>query len=238
MADLAHTPSAIFFDVGNTLSHVNYPVIASILHEAGAARSADEVRSAEIRSRVKMDRFLQGRQSMEGASMFRTYCEMVLEDLGLGGFAGFEAVVDRLHDYDRAGNLWDLPESSVPEVVRRVRERGLRTAVVSNSDGRVAEMLERQGVAALFDAIVDSGRVKVEKPDPAIFLHAARQVGVEPERTVHVGDLYSIDVVGCRRAGMRGILLDPLGAWAGYECEKARDLAEAARIVLSETRLG
>ncbi|MBI1850527.1 MAG: HAD-IA family hydrolase [Planctomycetes bacterium] len=227
---------AAFFDVGNTLSHVNYPLIASTLRDAGVDVAADRVRTAEIRSRIRMDEFLSGQRSisisMEGAPMFRAFCRLVLEDIGPDALARGETVIDALEAYNRAGNLWDLAEPSVPRVAARLRERGLRLGVISNADGRVAQLLERQGVASLFDAIVDSGQVHVEKPNPAIFLHAAALLGVDASESVHVGDFYSIDLVGSRRAGMQGILLDPLGAWSHVECRKARDLDDAAKIIL------
>jgi HAD superfamily hydrolase (TIGR01509 family) len=224
---------AAFFDVGNTLSHVNYPVVARELRSLGVEAPVERVREAEIAARVRMDALLGGRQSMEGDSMFRRYCRMVLEAIGPEAAAQAEPLVAALEAYDRAGNLWDLAEPTVPAVVAKLRARGLRLGVISNSDGRVRDLLVRQGVASLFDVIVDSGSIKIEKPDPEIFFHAARALDVKPSESVHVGDIYSIDFVGCRRAGMHGILLDPLGAWTHVECPKARDLPHAAELILA-----
>jgi putative hydrolase of the HAD superfamily len=51
----------------------------------------------------------------------------------------------------------------------------------------------------------------VEKPDPEIFLRACRRMGVEPGAALYVGDLYPVDVLGARSAGMEALLLDPMG---------------------------
>src|SRR5262249_11899737 len=155
------------------------------------------------------------------------------EAIGPAASAQADPLVAALEAYDRAGNLWDLPEPSVPAVVEKLRARGLRLGVISNSDGRVKELLARQGAAPLFEVIAYSGSIGIEKPDPGIFVHAMRALGVEPSDSIYVGDIYSIDVVGCRRAGMRGILLDPLGAWMHVECPKARDLPHAAEMILA-----
>src|SRR5947209_7134930 len=88
----------------------------------------------------------------------------------------------------------------------------------------IAERLGAVGLGELVDAVVDSGTVGVEKPNPKIFACAAAALGVAPEEAVHVGDLYSVDVVGARAAGSRAILLDPAGAWTAVDCPTAPDL--------------
>jgi alpha,alpha-trehalase len=75
--------------------------------------------------------------------------------------------------------------------VRRVRERGLRTAVVSASRNMVA-VLESAGLRELFDVEVDGVEADrlglAGKPDPALFLEAARRLGVTPDRAAVVED--------------------------------------------------
>jgi alpha,alpha-trehalase len=75
--------------------------------------------------------------------------------------------------------------------VRRVRERGLRTAVVSASRNMVA-VLASAGLRELFDVEVDGVEADrlglVGKPDPALFLEAVRRLGVSPGRAAVVED--------------------------------------------------
>jgi FMN phosphatase YigB (HAD superfamily) len=73
---------------------------------------------------------------------------------------------------------------------------------------------------------VDSGAVGVEKPDPRIFTIAAERLGIPPEQLMYVGDLHALDIVGPRRAGMHAVLLDPVGAFEGFEAPKIRKLAD------------
>ena len=61
----------------------------------------------------------------------------------------------------------------------------------------------------------------VEKPDPRIFRIALERAGVAATEAVYVGDLYSIDVVGARAAGLSAILMDPGACWGARDCPSA-----------------
>lgn len=87
--------------------------------------------------------------------------------------------------------------------LRRLRAHGLALAVVANWDYSLHERLRRHGLRGWFDAVVVSGELGARKPDPAPFLAALEQLGVEPGRAVHVGDHAPHDEVGASAAGMR-----------------------------------
>lgn len=91
----------------------------------------------------------------------------------------------------------------VPESLRRLRAHGFALAVVANWDYSLHEHLRRHGLRHWFDAVVVSAELGAPKPDPAPFLAALDQLGVEPARAVHVGDHLPHDEVGARAAGMR-----------------------------------
>jgi putative hydrolase of the HAD superfamily len=85
------------------------------------------------------------------------------------------------------GRLFDVRiEDDMLVAVGRVRDAGLKTAVLSNSWGRSLYPSER--LAALFDAVVLSGDVGVRKPDPAIFRLATQRLGVAAPACVFVDD--------------------------------------------------
>jgi putative hydrolase of the HAD superfamily len=89
----------------------------------------------------------------------------------------------------------------VPEALSRLRARGLELAVVGNWDSRLAEHLERLGLAPFFSAIVSSGEAGAAKPDPRPFRIALERLKIEPERALHVGDS-QVDEDGARAAGL------------------------------------
>jgi HAD superfamily hydrolase (TIGR01549 family) len=90
----------------------------------------------------------------------------------------------------------------VPDALVRLRALGLELAVVGNWDCRLPEHLERLELAGHFTAIVTSAGTGAAKPDPRPFLAALEQLGVAPERALHVGDS-ATDEEGARAAGMR-----------------------------------
>ncbi len=86
--------------------------------------------------------------------------------------------------------------------------RGFRLGVLSNGCGNVDVLCAEFGYAPSLTAIVDSRRVGMSKPDPAIFAHAAAALGIEPARVLMVGDSFERDIRPAGRAGMRTAWLE------------------------------
>ncbi len=103
---------------------------------------------------------------------------------------------------------------------RRVRERGLRTALVTNNVKEFsAGWRGLLPIDDLFDAVIDSSEVGMRKPDPKIFGLALETIGgVAPERAVFLDDFHG-NVAAARQLGMHGVLVedDPAGARAELE---------------------
>ena len=82
-------------------------------------------------------------------------------------------------------------------------DRGLKLGVVSNGCGNVEELCADFGYTPYLSVIVDSRRVRLFKPDPAIFLHAAEKLGGDPGKMMMVGDSFDRDVRPAKKAGMK-----------------------------------
>jgi putative hydrolase of the HAD superfamily len=124
------------------------------------------------------------------------------------------AAIDRFLERERTRGLWCRPMEGARAALDHVRAAGLRTAVVSNSDGRAEVHLAKADMLRGIEFVVDSHLVGIEKPDPAIFNVALARLGTAPDRTLFVGDIRSVDEAGARAAGMRFVLLDPSGDYA------------------------
>lgn len=225
-------PRAIFFDAGNTLIRMDYGVIAARLSSAGRTVTADAVEDAELRARVKLDDSLAAGASTESAESQGRYLRYVLAPLGVTDEAEVEAIAGWRRAYDPPVGLWTSACVGAAEALRRVRAAGLAAGVISNSNGSVRGILERLGLGAHVDFVIDSSVVGVEKPDPRIFHMAAEAAGVPPADAAYIGDLYSVDVLGARAAGLRAVLIDPRGYWGPRDCPAAPTVADAVALCL------
>ena len=228
------TLKAVIFDAGNTVMLINYSVVVEALTAEGCDVEEAVVREAEYRARVRLDPILARRNSTEAPQIFQTYMQFVCEDMGVPWGAAAERAMGRMAEYHRAHNLWNQVNPQAQTVLDTLRGRGLTLGMISNSNGWVERLVMENGLRPYFHFVLDSRLVGVEKPDPRIFQMALDQVGISPAEALYIGDLYSIDVVGSRAAGMRAILLDPAGLWDHVDCLKARDLSEAADLVLMQ----
>ncbi|WP_433274126.1 HAD family hydrolase [Actinosynnema sp. CS-041913] len=111
------------------------------------------------------------------------------------------------------------PDPAMVELVRDLREQGLRTVLLSNSWG---EGYPEDLLLELFDTVVISGRIGLRKPDPRIFEHTLDVVGLPAHRCVFVDDA-PVNVDGARAVGLhahrhtdagstRAVLAELLGA--------------------------
>jgi putative hydrolase of the HAD superfamily len=91
-----------------------------------------------------------------------------------------DGLIDRLFAGGR-------PDQTMQEAVRRSRQAGIRTGLLSNSWG--TRRYPRDLLAELFDGVVISGEVGIRKPDAEIYELAAREIDVEPSACVFVDDL-------------------------------------------------
>ena len=99
------------------------------------------------------------------------------------------------------------------EVVEELQKRGYTLGIISNLIGtrEIPEWLEAENFKPYFKSVVLSSMLGIRKPDPAIYLEAARSAGVEPARCAYVGDNLKRDVTGTRAAGfgMIVIMIEP-----------------------------
>lgn len=129
----------------------------------------------------------------------------------------------------------------VPTMLASLRDRGFRLGVISNvvSLGQVPHSLESNGLSHYFEVVVTSSGLGCRKPNPGIFLEAARRMNLPPSACAYVGDTISRDVVGARRAGyalviqIKSFLTDVSDRGAAAEAPDAvvKDLSEVPEVV-------
>lgn len=96
------------------------------------------------------------------------------------------------------------------DVMAALRDRGLRTGLLSNTHWprqQHEEWLRRDGLLELLDARVYTSDLEFVKPHPEAFGALLEAVGVAPEAAIFVGDRLHDDVHGAKSVGMRGVWL-------------------------------
>ena len=134
--------------------------------------------------------------------------------------------------------LWIEPVPGIREGLQALAGTGVRLGIVSNADGMIGPRLAQlelcqvgPGIGVEIECVVDSGNVGVMKPDPRIFEVAIDLLELDADRIWYVGDMPAIDVVGARRAGIKPILMDPLGLHLGADYERTPSLAGLAELI-------
>jgi sugar-phosphatase len=95
-----------------------------------------------------------------------------------------------------------LPLPGAVEALRMAHDAGLRVGIASSSSRPIIDaVVERLGITAEVDGTFTADEETLGKPDPAVYLTAARTLGVEPSECVAVEDS-PFGVVSAKRAGM------------------------------------
>lgn len=207
---LVGSPSAVLLDAGNTLVFVDRARVLRVYGELGVESDEKRFIAAELRARSRLSRRMEEGHTGTEAHVWRDYFETLFRLSGVPEEA-VDEVGERLKAEHRKEHLWTHVEPGTRDALERLLERGYRLAVISNADGRVEALLARVGLRDLFEFVVDSEVVGFEKPDPRIFHEGTSRLGLEPGKCLYVGDLYPVDVVGARGAGMDAALVDPTG---------------------------
>lgn len=183
--------AAVLFDWGNTLVRLEWDDdLVAAGHRAGLGRDDPDFTA-------------RWRDLLLGSEHgHRPYPELLAE-LGVEDPDGF---IEREHEVWRPAYA---VLASAPALLESLRDRGLKTGLVANSWPDPARILradaEALGLAPLLDTMVWAEEIGVRKPEPEVFLHACRELGVEPAETLFVGNDPVADVQGAANVGMRTV---------------------------------
>lgn len=194
---------ALGFDFGQTLAELDYEFLKRRLHER--AESFDPRRALEASPRAWQ---IYGARKREGHAL--AWRAMMEEHLRGGSVPAerIPALAAWLWDEQPRKNLWRRPIPGMIELVRELKRGGTPIAVISNSEGYLAELVDELGWSRDFDVVVDSGRVGIDKPDARIFAHACAALGVQTSELLHVGDAWEADVNGALGASASAVWFD------------------------------
>jgi putative hydrolase of the HAD superfamily len=189
----------VTFDAGQTLVDLDVAMLAERLVERGVHVASGALREA---APAAWDRY----DAVVDAGGARPWHALVAALLELAGVRGArDEIVDWLWSEQPRKNLWRAPIADMIALARELAAAGVRVGVVSNSEGRLAELFVEIGIDDAFAAVIDSGRIGIEKPDARIFAQALDALGGTADRAVHIGDSWPADIVGALGAGWRAV---------------------------------
>jgi HAD superfamily hydrolase (TIGR01549 family) len=221
--------TTVFLDAGGVLVTPNWQRVSAALAAHGVLVTADALGAADPLARRDIDLGLGTAANDQQRGW--GYFNLVLEHCRIPLSPATGAALDELQRYHAERNLWETVPEGVPEALDRLRAMGLKLVVVSNANGKLKALFARLGLARRFDVMLDSAEEGVEKPDPRIFELALERSGARREDTMHVGDLYHVDVEGARGVGLRAVLLDTADLYGGFDCRRIRSLGELPALV-------
>ena len=220
----------VFLDAGGVLVNPNWVRVSAALAEHDVAVPADRLAAAEPRAKRRLDTG-ETIQATNDQQRGWTYFNLVLTEAGVALSRATDAALAGLNAYHQQFNLWETVPDGVRPTLAALRARGFRLAVVSNANGTLQRAFARLDLTSAVDAVFDSSDEGVEKPDPRFFQLALERVGARAETTVHVGDLFHVDVVGARAAGIRPVLLDVADLYSDADCLRVRSLSELVEVL-------
>ena len=198
-----------------------------MLRRHGVAVSADALLHAEPAIKFAIDAATEVEPTSD-ADRGGRYFDGILDSTGVPRSPARAAALLEIYAYHMEHNLWERVPGDAAPALERLKGLGVKLAVVSNANGVLQRAFERTGLERFFDAICDSFVEGIEKPDPRFFALALERTHSRAEATLHVGDLYHVDVVGARRAGLRAMLMDPHELYGSFDVDRVRTLAELA----------
>ena len=190
---------AVVWDFGGVFT--SSPFVAFARYERGSGLPADFLRTVNTHNP----------DTNAWARLERS--EITLDEFDAAFAAESAALGHRVPGKDVIRLLFGEVRPAMVEALRRCRG-SLRTACITNNFGAIGPDVvspERatawHEVAGLFEFVLESSKVGVRKPEPAIYLMACERLGVRPEETVFLDDL-GINLKPARALGMATIKVD------------------------------
>ncbi len=221
----------VFLDAGGVLVHPDWSRVSAALAPLGLHVDPRSLFTAEPKATRDIDS-ARSISTTNDASRWSIFFHRTLLHAGVTVTEeSLPAILTELRRTHERDNLWESVYEDVPRALERMRADGCKLVVVSNSNGTVRAKLERVGLGHHFDLVIDSHEEGIEKPDPRLFHTALERSASDPASTIHAGDLYFVDVVGARGAGLQAILVDRGGLNADRDCPQVADLTELADLL-------
>lgn len=212
---------AVLFDVGGVLIGPKPAAVTDLFWELAATRVPSDVAASSFaiadRAAYQADLAMS-----DDGSWARHWAHALGIDEAIG-----KSVHGRIAaSPELTSRVWCHVNPEAALAMDRLRRAGIRLGMVSQSDGHLKSRLVAASLAHPGDILVDSGLVPWDKPDPAIYRHAAQLVGSHISRCAFLSDVMT-DVEGAKRAGCADVtIFDPHQVWTDTDTPRVTSLSE------------
>ncbi|HEX4825064.1 MAG TPA: HAD family hydrolase [Candidatus Polarisedimenticolaceae bacterium] len=220
----------VLLDAGGVLLDLDYAFLQRLLDARHVKTAVGELSLAESIARTAIDRRV--REGGRTSDAWRDYFRILLARVGVPP-EWTEEIIDTLAEAHERVGLWTVAIDGAVDAVSKLKRAGYRLGVVSNAEGRVERDLSGAGFAGLFETVVDSHLVGVEKPDPKIFHIALERLKAPAETALFLGDVPAVDVAGAEAAGLRAVLLDRHDLYADATARRVTSIRDFPGMVQS-----
>lgn len=209
----------LIFDYGGTLDtggdHWS-EIIWNAYQEAGVAVDKAEFREAYVYAERELARERHILPAHDFHDMLLIKMRIELEWLAGRGLMSPDSVETKTEETARI--CYEAARRSVENAAPVLEALSQRypMVLVSNFYGNIETVLEDFGVRKYFQAIIESAVMGIRKPDPRIFEHGVKALGMLPEETLVIGDSYRKDIVPAESIGCQAIWLKGKG-WTADE---------------------
>jgi len=191
-------PAVVIFDVFGTLFQLD--PLGKKLEQLGLPGTL----------KLWFSRTLRDAFALEAAGVFKPFKEVAAGALEVllveNGQSADRKQIDGVLDTFKELPPWP----DVKSAVERLHGSGVRIATLGNGSSGVAKaLLQRAGIAHFFDAILSVEEAKHWKPHAGAYHYALRTLGVQAKDAALVA-AHAWDVMGARRAGLRGVYVSRL----------------------------
>lgn len=209
----------LIFDYGGTLDtggdHWS-EIIWQAYQQAGIAVSKEEFREAYVFAERELARERHILPAHDFHDMLLIKMRIELQWLAGQGLFAPASVEEKSAETARI--CYEAARACVADAAKVLEALSSRypMVLVSNFYGNIETVLEDFGVRKYFGAIIESAVMGIRKPDPRIFEHGVKALGLQPEETLVIGDSYRKDIVPAESIGCQAIWLKGKG-WTEEE---------------------
>jgi putative hydrolase of the HAD superfamily len=202
----------LIFDAGGVLVFPDFDLLADIANRVGIETSRSEIAEKHARLFRALDEYIVRHHKFPNIQYFLDIFKQVTDSA-----EKTQAAYELTLQADKVRHIWTTTQPWVRKSIHKLKELGYQMAVISNSDGRVDQILQDLDLREYFEIVIDSFVVGVEKPDSRIFKIALKQLSWDPSETIYIGDIFYIDVWGANQAGLGAVHLDIMGLYDDWE---------------------